>query len=49
MSYSFDKVSDKWAELSDTYASYLDELENAKDDTADVFLDVDNFDEYEVL
>ena len=28
--YSFDKVSDKWAELSDTYASYLDELENAK-------------------
>ena len=51
MSYSFDKISDRWAELSDTYSSYLDELETAKDTTEmyDVFVDVADFDEYEVL
>ena len=49
MTYSFDKISDKWAELSDTYASYLDELENAKEENDFDFLDVAEFDEYEVL
>jgi hypothetical protein len=47
--YSFDKQYDKWETLADVYDVFQDELENAKDDTDDVFLDVESFDEYEVL
>lgn len=48
MSYSFDKVStDRWSELADEYQSMSDDL--ALLDTEDVFIKVDNFDEYEVL
>ena len=50
MSYSFDNNnSDRWAELNDTYQSFLDELDNAKDDSDDVFISVDSFDVDEVL
>jgi hypothetical protein len=48
MSYSFDKVTtNRWEELEDHYQSMLDELND--EDTEDVFIPVDSFDELEVL
>jgi len=47
MSYSFDTKTDRWSELADDYQSMLDELAN--DETEDVFIAVDDFDEDEVL
>ena len=48
MSYSFDTKRDKWETLADTFDVFLDEL-NEQDETQDVFVDVDEFDELEIL
>ena len=40
---------DRWSELADEYTSMLDELNNEKDETSDVFLNVDEFDELEII
>jgi len=45
--YSQDRQYDKWATVADTMDVFLDELE--EDETQDVFLYVDDFDELEVL
>ena len=47
--YSQDRHYDKWETMSDTFDSYLDELEQEQDETQDVFLNVDDFDELEIL
>jgi hypothetical protein len=47
-SYSFDRTHDKWATLADHFDVMLDELHEA-DETSDVFVSVDNFDEMEIL
>jgi CRISPR/Cas system CSM-associated protein Csm2 small subunit len=51
-SYSFDRKTDKWETLADTFDTMLDELAEVKsdaDEMADIFLAVDNFDIDEVL
>jgi len=51
-SYSFDRKTDKWETLTDTFDIMLDELANAKsdnDEMADIFLAVNNFDPDEIL
>lgn len=47
MSYSFDKQSDRWSELNDSYTSMLDELNN--EELESVFIPVASFDVDEVL
>jgi len=50
--YSFDRKTDKWETLADTFDIMLDELASTiggNDEMADVFLAVDNFDVDEVL
>ena len=46
--YSTDRKYDKWETLADTFDVFLDEL-NEQDETQDVFVDVDEFDELEIL
>ena len=46
--YSQDRTTNKWETLADTFDVFLDEL-NAEDETQDVFIPVDDFDELEVL
>ena len=47
--YSFDIKYDKWETLADVFDVMSDELENAKEENDFDFLDVEDFDEYEVL
>jgi hypothetical protein len=47
-SYSFDRTYDKWATLADHFDVMLDEL-NETDETSDVFVPVNDFDEMEIL
>jgi len=47
MSYSFDKRTDRWSDLADTYQSMIDEL--AESESESVFIPVDEFDVDEVL
>ena len=44
--YTQDRKYDKWATVADTFDILEDELE---DDTKDLFIDVPDFDLYEVL
>ena len=46
--YTTDRNYDKWETLADTFDVFLDEL-NQEDETEDVFIPVDDFDELEVL
>jgi CRISPR/Cas system CSM-associated protein Csm2 small subunit len=46
--YTHERNYDKWETLSDVFDEMLDEL-NEDEDTENVFVDVDSFDEYEVL
>ena len=47
--YSQDRTTNKWETLADTFDVFLDEIKDSLEDVADVFLDVDDFDELEVL
>jgi hypothetical protein len=49
MSYSFDTKQDRWSDLSDTYQSMIDELNENGYILEDVFIPVDSFDVDEVL
>jgi hypothetical protein len=50
MSYSFDTKQDRWSDLSDTYQSMIDELNQSSEYILeDVFIPVDSFDVDEVL
>jgi CRISPR/Cas system CSM-associated protein Csm2 small subunit len=46
--YTHERNYDKWETLSDVFDEMLDEL-NEDEDTEDVFVSVDDFDELEVL
>jgi hypothetical protein len=49
MSYSFDTKQDRWSDLSDTYQSMIDELNENDYILEDVLVPVDSFDVDEVL